>query len=184
MVFRNGIAACYNRSMRDFATMLAGGDRRSIGRSDAVVSAVARAPQRFAELWECLTRTDPLVRMRAGDAIEKLTRDDPAPLAAHKKELLSGALDDGTAELRWHLTALVPRLTLTAREAEKAIARCEDLVRNDHSRIVQVMALQSAADLAARHPALAGRCADLLDYAKSAPAAALRARVRKLMTSK
>jgi len=55
--------------MEGFAKMLTGGDRRSIGKADAVVKRVRGAPQRFEELWACLRHSDPVVRMRAADAM-------------------------------------------------------------------------------------------------------------------
>jgi len=53
--------------------MLKGGDRRSIGRSNEVTKLVLRQPGRFAELVECLWSEDPIVRMRAADAAEKVS---------------------------------------------------------------------------------------------------------------
>lgn len=102
--------------------MLAGGDRRSIGKAESVTAIVARSPRRFAELWACLGDPDSLVRMRAADAAEKVTRAAPELLADVKGELLDGALDDGTREVRWHLIAMTPRLPLTLAEAKALLA--------------------------------------------------------------
>lgn len=167
-------------AMEEFAKMLTGGDRRSIGKADAVVAIVRGAPQRFEALWACLRHADPLVRMRASDAIEKLTRDDPAPLAAHKADLIGGDLDDGTKEMAWHLAALLGRLILTREEARAVFAELAHRMDTATSRIVQVMALQAASDLAARHPQLQKQFQQMLAAAQTSPAASLRARARKL----
>jgi len=155
-------------AMRELAEMLAGGDRRSIGRADDVVALVAAAPQRFEELWACLKHADGLVRMRAGDTLEKLSRTGMAPFRSHKKELLGGALDDGSAELRWHLIPMAARLTLTEGEAAKLCGTLDERLRQDKSRIVRVAALQAGFELAARQspacrgfPAHVGLCARL-----------------------
>ena len=173
-------AAWYFRRVRDFASALSGGDRRSIGRSSEVVAAVRKAPSRFEELWACLTQDDPIVRMRAADALEKLGRENPTCFDGHKKALLGGALDDGTAEVRWHLIVIAARLTLTATEAKRLCAYLDDRLRHDASRIVRVMALQAAFDLCRRHPNLNESVQRMMDYARRCDAPALRARVRKL----
>jgi len=78
---------------QDIATLLRGGDRRSIGRSDEVERLVLRQPERFPELVKCLWDEDPVIRMRAADAAEKVTLAHPELLNPHKQELL-GLLDE------------------------------------------------------------------------------------------
>jgi hypothetical protein len=173
-------AQWYEEGMRSFAEMLAGGDRRSIGRADEAVALVAAKPERFEELWACLPHRDGLVRMRAGDALEKLSRAEAAPFQAHKQELLGGGLDDGTAELRWHLIAIAARLTLSEREAGKFCVYLEERLHHDPSRIVRVSALQAGFDLASRHRSLAAAFRRMLGYASGCDVPALRARARKL----
>ncbi len=166
--------------MKGFVAALRGGDRRSIGRSDAAVAAVRRAPRRFVELWRCLSHADPLVRMRAADALEKLTRSDVAPLAPFKDALLSRAHDDGTAEVRWHLVAMSSRLPLDSGEASRLMAWLDRSLRDDPSRIVKVMALQAAAEVRSRHPATAAVFRRMLDAARASLWPSVRARARRL----
>ncbi len=169
--------------MRAFAEMLRGGDRRSIGRSDAVAAAVRRRPRRAVELWACLHHADPLVRMRAADALEKLTRVAPASLRRHKKALLDCSYDDGTAEVRWHLLTMVSRLTLRADEAKAALTRMSHSLRADPSRIVKVSALQGAADICARHRQLHPVFRRMLSRALTSPWPSVRARARRLLAA-
>ena len=96
--------------------------------------------------------------------------------------LLDGSLDDGTAEMRWHLIAIAARLALTAVEAKRLCAYLDDRLRHDASRIVRVMALQAAYDLAARHPALKTSFEDMLKFAHACSLASVRARARKLQS--
>jgi hypothetical protein len=51
------------------------GDRRSIGRVNEVVSEVIKNSALFKQLIGGLFVEDPLVRMRAADAIEKISLD-------------------------------------------------------------------------------------------------------------
>jgi hypothetical protein len=144
---------------------------------------VRREPARFAELWACLTDDDPLVRMRAADALEKLTRENWSLLAPYKNALLAHSADDGTAEVRWHLVAMMSRLPLSAKEAEAAIIYLDDLLQGDPSRIVRVMALQAAADLSSRYAGLRNAFNAMLERAASSPVPSLRARARKIASS-
>jgi hypothetical protein len=160
--------------------MLQGGDRRSLGAAGEVLEAVRRDPARFEELWACISHGDPLVRMRAADALEKLSRENPAPFAAHKSAILDGSLDDGTAEVRWHVIPIAARLPLTDAESETLFAYIDGRVRSDPSRIVKAEALQAAAAIHSRHPRLRAAFLKLLTWARSSPWPSLRARARKI----
>jgi len=104
------------------ASMLKGGGGRSIGRSDEVKRLVLRQPERFAELLKCLWDENPIIRMRAADAAEKITVTRPKLLKSHKRELL-GLLDEAEhVALRWHMALMVPRLELNASERQRAAA--------------------------------------------------------------
>ena len=59
-----------------------------IGRADEVAAMVAKNPKLFASLIAGLWSADELVRMRAADAAEKVTRTSRELLQPYKKELL------------------------------------------------------------------------------------------------
>jgi len=107
-------------SRRNVLALLEGGDRRSIGRADEVAAMVSRDPGLFPELMVGLWCDDPVVRMRAGDAAEKVTRGNYELLQPYKKELLGLMVETQQQELRWHLAAMIPRLRLNARERQLA----------------------------------------------------------------
>ncbi len=178
------LTAAIMAAMTLLSEHLTGGDRRSTGNADAVVALVRDDPERFDELWACLKNTDPIVRMRAADALEKLTRTDASHLQPYRQELLSNALDDGTQEVRWHLIPMTSRLTLSDDEAA-AFADClQQRLEKDASRIVRVTALQAAYDLSCRHPGLESRVDDMLGLAAASGVASLTSRVRKLSTAR
>ena len=52
---------------------LTGGDRRSIGRSNEVVADVLADPSLFDLIFDAIASDDPLIAMRAADAVEKVT---------------------------------------------------------------------------------------------------------------
>src|ERR1700732_1747196 len=95
---------------RNTLLLLEGGDRRTIGSSAQVAATVVKNPRLFRKLIFGLWSPDPLVRMRAADAAEKVTRKNPEVLTPHKKELLGLMTETTQQELRWHLAVMIPRL--------------------------------------------------------------------------
>src|SRR5271154_388752 len=92
------------------ASILAGRDRRSIGRANEVAHLVLREARRFDELIKCLWDENPVIRMRAADAAEKVSAKKPRLLDRYKPELLGLLAEAEQIELRWHLAAMIPRL--------------------------------------------------------------------------
>lgn len=133
--------------MDGIAEMLAEGDLRSVGRVAEVISMVSDKPALFAKVIRAMVHPDPGVRMRASDAVEKITRTKPDYLQSHKVFLLRQVSDCDQQEVRWHLAQIVPRLDLTPAErsnvAENFFAFLED-----PSKIVQANTLQALVDLA------------------------------------
>jgi hypothetical protein len=161
-------------------TLLAGGDRRTIGRSDEVAAMVSRDPGLFPQLIAGLWSGDPLVRMRAADATEKLTRANHEFLQPYKKELLGLMAETKQQELRWHLAAMIPRLPLQARERQRAASLMEGYLE-DRSSIVKTSALQGLADLAQHDASLQPKVIELLRESIRNGTPAMKARSRKLL---
>jgi hypothetical protein len=165
---------------QSIAAMLKGGDRRSIGKSNQVAKLILADPKRFSELIQCLWDEDPLVRMRAADAAEKVTVTRPELLRHHKKELLGLLAEAEQIELRWHLALMIPRLELNVQERERAAA---DLQRylEDHSSIVKTCAMQGLADLARQDASLRELAKRAIEESLRTGTAAMKARARKLI---
>jgi hypothetical protein len=160
--------------------MLAGGDRRSIGRSDEVAELVARHPQRIVELVECLCDSDFCISMRSADAIEKASRQNAALLQAHKAELLGLLAEHKQKEVRWHLAVTVPRLQLTVSERGRVVKLLQ-IYLGDRSSIVKTFAMQGLADLALQDPALQPIVTELIRSLARTGTPAMRARGRKIL---
>ena len=101
-------------------TWLEGGDRRSIGRANQAVALVLREPRRFPELVGFLWSDNPVLRMRAADAVEKISSLEPGLLEPFKAELLGLLFEAQQKELRWHLAQMISRLPLTKSERQRA----------------------------------------------------------------
>jgi hypothetical protein len=162
------------------ASLLDGGDRRSIGRANEVSRLVLKEPRRFRELIECLWNENPVVRMRAADAAEKVSAQKPRLLDRHKGELLGLLAEAEQIELRWHLALMVPRLRLTAPERQRAASALQ-LYLEDRSSIVKTFALQGLADLSQNDSALRSKVNQLLEATVHSGTPAMKARARNLL---
>jgi hypothetical protein len=141
---------------------------------------VSRNPSLFPKLMAGLWSDEPVIRMRAADAVEKVTRADPGRLQRYKKELLGLMAETEQQEVRWHLAAMVPRLTLTAIERERAAELLNGYLA-DRSSIVKTFALQGLADLAQQDASMRGAVVELLRESVRSGTPAMRARSRKLL---
>lgn len=190
--------------------LLEGGDRRSVGRADEVAALVSRNPKLFPRLFAGLWSDDPLVRMRATDAAEKVTRTAPQLLQPYKAELLGLLAESALGEpefvesdqqpvqkrvrrsskqvvqqpiqqeVRWHLAVMVPRLKLIPAEAQRVASQLS-VYLEDRSSIVKTFALQGLWDLAQQHASVRPLVVELLQLAVRTGTPAMRARARKLL---
>ena len=151
-----------------------------IGQSDRVAAMVLKAPELFSELMEGLWSEDPVVRMRAADAAEKVTRKKRELLQPYKGELLGLMAETEQQELRWHLAAMVPRLQLNPKQRNLVTALLVGYLE-DRSSIVKTCALQGLADLAQDDPSIRPGVMEILRAATRTGTAAMKARGRKLL---
>ena len=162
--------------------LLRGGNRRSIGRSNDVVKLLLCAPRRFDELMECLWSEEPIVRMRAADAAEKVSAVRPELLKPHKSKLLGLLVEAEQIELRWHLAQIIARLPLTHRERRRA-ADTLQLYLEDRSSIVRTFALQALADISrnGNDGELRRTVREIVEQSVVRGSAAMKARARMLL---
>jgi HEAT repeat protein len=159
---------------------LAGGDRRSIGRSNEVVADVLDDPRLFKGLFGGLKNGNPLVRMRAADALEKITAIRPEYLRPFKRQMLEQAVWIEQQEVRWHVAQMLPRLKLDADEQARIVEILLTYL-NDQSRIVKVAALAALAEFARRDARLRDSVTALLNEAVAEGSPAVKARARMLL---
>ena len=150
-----------------------------MGQSEEVAHQVRANPDLVVVLLQGALGDDPLVRMRAADALEKATRDRPEALRRHTRTILAALPTVEQQEVRWHWAQLVPRLQMTEAQRAAAVAVLERWLRDD-SRLVRVHALQALADLATLDPSLRDSVASHVRHATRSGPPSLRARARKL----
>lgn len=133
--------------MTSLKTLLTGGDLRSIGDSDTIISMV-NSQEEFDSLFQLVFDEDRIVALRAADAVEKITRFNPLYIAKHKQELLVCGYKINNKEIKWHIAQMLPRLCLNTGEA----ANVWQLLFNwamdkTNSNIVRVNAIQGLFEL-------------------------------------
>ncbi len=168
------------RAALPIRSLLQQGDRRTVGKVAEVVQAVLEQPKLVPALVECLFDADEGVRMRAADALEKVSRVSHEALQPYSAALLGLLEESEQQEVRWHLAVILPRLHLNANERRRvgqALQRC----MSAESSIVKTFALQGLSDLMAQEPSLRPLVLDLLRSAERNGTAAMKARSRKLL---
>lgn len=140
--------------MLNIKEKLSGGDLRSIGRSDEVVKEVQKNPKLFKELFELIFDSDPLVRMRASDAVEKIATENHDILIPYKDKIINKMTNINQQEVRWHNAQLISYLDLNDSEEKKVIKILNYWIDSEKSNIVKVFSMQALADIAEKNPDL------------------------------
>jgi HEAT repeat protein len=166
--------------VNDLPGKLSGGDRRSIGRADGVAREISAHPKLFSQAFEAVLSSDPVVRMRAVDAIEKATRNRPELLRPYKRTILKKIAAIDQQEVCWHVALMLPRLNLTSTERDLAVSILLDYLEHKSS-IVRTCAMQGLAELAMENAQLRKHVIPLLQSLTENGTAAMRARGRKLL---
>lgn len=166
--------------MHAILNMLAGGDRRSIGRSNEVVALVLEKPELFAVLMSGISLPDPLLRMRCADAAEKISIKHPEYLVPYKQLLIEGLSRIDQKEVRWHIAAMLPRLPLNEDERQRVTGILRNYT-NDSSSIVNTFAMQALADIAEQDKNLRPGVLKQIEALCETGTPAMRARGKRLL---
>jgi hypothetical protein len=159
---------------------LKGGDLRSIGRADEVVTDVQKNHSLFSEVFTGLYHDDPIVRMRSADVVEKVTRTNPELLSGVEKEVIEELSQIEQQEVCWHLALLLPRLSYTQKQ-EKEIFDILLRYLSHKSKIVNVNAMEALAMLANNNRALSWKVENIIKSKIASGSPAIQARGRKLL---
>jgi hypothetical protein len=168
------------KAMHELLERLTSGDRRSIGRSNEVVTAVLRDPSLFGVLFGGLSSSDPLIRMRAADVLEKITVRHPEWLHPYKEQLIRQVAQSQEQEVRWHVAQMFPRLQTSQDERAAMVAILLGYL-GDRSRIVKTFAMQALADLAEQDAGLRPQVIHVLEVQSRTGSLAMQSRGSKLL---
>ncbi len=159
---------------------LRGGDLRSIGRSNEVAGDIEKNVSLFETVFRGLYDSEPIVRMRSADVIEKVTQNKPELLSNHKKEIISILRNETQQEVCWHIAQMIPRLKYTPEE-EKEIVDGLNKYLSHKSKIVRVFALEALTDLAEKNKAIVKEVINTIRLHVETVSPAIQARGRKLL---
>jgi len=159
---------------------LAGADRRSIGKSNEVVADVLADPTLFDIVFEAMLADDPALRMRAADAVEKITAQRPEDLRPYKSKLIRKVAKIDQQEVRWHVAQMFSRLDLTRAERRRVVSILAEYLK-DKSKIVKTFSMQALADIAEKDAELRPSIVTQLEELTRTGSPAMQSRGRKLL---
>lgn len=159
---------------------LKGGDRRSIGRADEVVSDIQKNRSLFKEVFKGLYSDDQVVRMRSADVVEKISRQNPGLLAGFEKTIIKELSQIEQQEVCWHVSLLLPRLSYTKAQ-EKEIFEILKGYLSHKSKIVNVNAMEALAILATKNNAILQDVKQIIKLKVASGSPAIQARGGKLL---
>jgi len=165
---------------------LKGGDLRSIGKSNEVAQKVLDNPDLFNEFFKGFFNTDPIIRARAVDTIEKISKINSEFIQKYKSELIYEiAPKSKQKEVRWHIAQLISYLKLNSKERNDSFALLLNWLDDpkEKSKIVKVFCIQALTDLATGDKYLeeiiTPRLYKIISEGKGSPA--LKSRAKKLV---
>lgn len=161
--------------------MLTGGDPRSLGRTSEVVSLVLARPAAVQELFDLLFSADEIVRMRAGDALEKVCRSRPALLQPYADRLLTEVAAISQPSVQWHLAQMLSEISLDKQNRRRAIALLKRNLRETDDWIVTNLTLESMMKFAQDDPRFRTELKRLLPAYVKSPYKSVATRARKLL---
>lgn len=167
-------------TMNPVLSQLQGGDRRSIRGVPQVVRQVLADPSLFPVVFAGMDDSDPLMRMRCSDAVEKITAQHPEFLLPYRKRLIQLAAAAEQQEVRWHMAQLLSRITLTVSERRRVLGIMAVYLK-DASSIVKTFAMQTMADIAAQDTRLRAPIVEKLKRLTRDGTPAMKSRGRKLL---
>jgi len=160
---------------------LEGGDLRSIGKADEVVKQIGNDQKLFDEVFQGIFDKDSIIRMRAADAVEKVSQKYPHLLNKHKNEILKNLGNFEQREVKWHIALMVSYLKLTMIESKKVFSELSKWATDDKSKIVRVNSMQALADISMKNRDLKTKTIALVKKQMETGTPSLMSRGRKLL---
>lgn len=176
VIRRNEVIMNSNKLVR----YLQGGDLRSIAAVEKLLPLI-KNQEDFDTLFHYLSSEDRLLAMRAAEAVEKITLQNPAFLHSHKNAILKLMEEADDKELKWHLALLISRLELSTEEISRAWGSLTKWAKSpSESKIVRVNSIDSLYKLSTQHQLLKQELEGIIQELEAENIPSLNARIRKL----
>lgn len=160
--------------------VLGGGNPRSLGKTDEIVKLVLQKPATLPELFECLFASDEIVRMRAGDALEKVCRERPEWFEPFIDRLLDEIALIDQPSVQWHLVQMLGEVELSTAQKSKAVAILKRNLEHATDWIVLNYSLEVCAQFARQDAALRDYFIEQLKRYREYPLKSVAKRAAKL----
>ena len=140
-----------------FADTLTGGHPNSLGRTEEVVGIVLTDHARLDELFATMADPDELVRMRAGDALEKVCRERRSWFLPHIERILGDLASIDQPSVQWHVAQMLQHLhdDLSDDQAQRARRLLQRNLTESTDWIVLNVTMDVLTEWAASDPTLA-----------------------------
>ena len=169
--------------MTDFTELLTGGHPNSLGRTQEAVDAALADERHIGDLFDCLSSDDPTVRMRAGDALEKVARERAEAFGPYVERVLGEMARIEQPSVQWHVAQLLTEIPLTPAQRRRGIAWLWRTWERSDDWIVISETLTALAHFAQNSPAVRKRLPDALRATQRDPRKAVASRATKLLES-
>lgn len=135
-----------------FAEMLEGGHPNSLGRTEEVVAIVLADHARLEDLFATMTNLDEVVRLRVGDALEKVCRERPDWFLPHVDRLLADLGQIEQPSVQWHVAQMLHHLRseLSGNQEHRATALLQRYLTTSTDWIVLNVTMDVLTQWAAR----------------------------------
>lgn len=182
----NEIFHAPQRKASKILSKLAGGDLRSIGKSNMVAKQIVKDRFLFDEVFAGIFSKDRVVRARAADVCEKAATKNPGLLNRHKDELLKLAKTEKQHEVKWHVAQMIGHVWWEDTQTNDLVKLLSLWVRNskEKSAVVRTFALEAIYLLAKQNPRLNKIAKKEISYALKHGTPAMKARARHIVKEK
>jgi len=168
---------------RSYELELLGGHPNSLGRTPEVVAAVLADQTLLERLFATLASDDAVVRMRAGDALEKVCRQQPAWFEQRIERVFGEMAAIDQLSIQWHVVQILGEIRLTAAQRRRAVALAQRLLTTASDWIVLNTTMQQLFAWSRDDPALAAWLAPQLTRLAGDPRRSVARRATRLLTS-
>lgn len=156
------------------------GDLRTTGKSNELVKKIINNPAMIKELVLAINNSDAGVKMRAADAVQKISELKPQLIKPYKKEFIKFSTIN-QKEVRWHLAQIYPILDLNHHEREGILNKLHEWIKTDESNIVKVFSMQAIYDFSLKDESIKHLAKKVIMEAMKFNIPSINSRAKKLL---
>lgn len=164
-----------------FEPALSGGDPRSLTGVPDALARLRDDPAELPGLVDACSASDPVVRMRAADALEKYARERPDGVAAVVERLFDELAGRDQPSIQWHLAQILGEVPLTPAQHQRAASWLCRVLDDATDWIVLNCSLDALAALARQDDSLRSALCERAQRHVSGPLRSVAKRASRLL---